>query len=46
VAAASWVAGAFVFGLFMSYLYEKTRSLYPVILVQAGVNLIEILLSF
>jgi membrane protease YdiL (CAAX protease family) len=46
VAAASWVVGAFVFGLFMSYLYEKTRSLYPVMLVHAGVNLIETLLSF
>ncbi len=45
VAAASWVASAFVFGLFMSYLYEKTRSLYPLILVHAGVNLIEIVLS-
>jgi membrane protease YdiL (CAAX protease family) len=45
VAAASWVAGAFVFGLFMSYLYEKTRSLYPTMLVHAAVNIIEIALS-
>jgi membrane protease YdiL (CAAX protease family) len=44
-AAAAWTAGAFVFGLFMSYLYEKTRSLYPLMLVHAGVNLIEIVLS-
>jgi membrane protease YdiL (CAAX protease family) len=45
IAAASWAAGAFVFGLFMSYLYEKTRSLYPLMLVHAGVNIIEIALS-
>jgi membrane protease YdiL (CAAX protease family) len=45
VAAASWVVGAFVFGLFMSYLYEKTRSLYPTMLVHAAVNIIEIALS-
>lgn len=45
VAAASWAASAFVFGLFMSYLYEKTRSLYPLILVHAGVNLLEIVLN-
>jgi membrane protease YdiL (CAAX protease family) len=44
-AAASWVASAFVFGLFMSYLYEKTRSLYPLILVHAVINLIDIALS-
>lgn len=44
-AAGSWVVSAFVFGLLMSYLYEKTRSLYPPMLVHAGVNLIEILLS-
>ncbi len=43
VAAASWVVSAFVFGLFMSYLYEKTRSLYPPMLVHLGVNLIELL---
>jgi membrane protease YdiL (CAAX protease family) len=45
VAAASWVVGAFVFGLFMSYLYEKTRSLYPTMLVHAAVNIIEIAMS-
>ncbi len=45
VAAASWAAGAFVFGLLMSYLYEKTRSLYPPMLIHAGVNIIEIALS-
>ncbi len=45
VAAASWVVGAFVFGLFMSYLYEKTRSLYPTMLVHAAVNIVEIALS-
>jgi membrane protease YdiL (CAAX protease family) len=44
-AAASWAAGAFVFGLLMSYLYEKTRSLYPPMLVHAGVNIIELVLS-
>ncbi|MBN2117011.1 MAG: CPBP family intramembrane metalloprotease [Anaerolineales bacterium] len=45
VAAGSWVLSAFVFGLLMSYLYEKARSLYPLILVHAGVNLIGIMLS-
>jgi membrane protease YdiL (CAAX protease family) len=45
VAAASWVVGAFVFGLLMSYLYEKTHSLYPPMLVHAAVNIIEIALS-
>jgi membrane protease YdiL (CAAX protease family) len=45
VAAASWVVGAFVFGWLMSYLYEKTRSLYPPMLVHAVVNIIEIALS-
>ncbi len=45
VAAGSWVLSAFVFGLLMSYLYEKTHSLYPPMLVHAGVNLIEIILS-
>jgi membrane protease YdiL (CAAX protease family) len=45
VAAGSWVAGAFVFGLLMSYLYEKTRSLYPLMLVHAAVNLIELIVS-
>jgi membrane protease YdiL (CAAX protease family) len=45
IAAASWVVGAFVFGLLMSYLYEKTRSLYPLMLVHAGVNIIEIAFS-
>jgi membrane protease YdiL (CAAX protease family) len=44
-AAAAWAAGAFVFGLFMSWLYEKTRSLYGPMLVHAGVNLVEIILS-
>jgi membrane protease YdiL (CAAX protease family) len=44
VAAVSWVVGAFIFGLLMSYLYEKTRSLYPLILVHAGVNLLELIL--
>jgi membrane protease YdiL (CAAX protease family) len=42
-AMASWVASAFVFGLLMSYLYEKTRSLYPPMLVHVGVNLAELL---
>lgn len=45
IAAASWVVSAFVFGLLMSYLYEKTGSLYPPMLVHAGVNLIGIVLS-
>jgi membrane protease YdiL (CAAX protease family) len=43
VAAASWVAGTFVFGLLMSWLYEKTRSLWPAMLVHAAVNVVELL---
>lgn len=46
VAAGSWVVSAFVFGLLMSYLYEKTQSLYPPMLVHAAVNVLEIVLSF
>jgi membrane protease YdiL (CAAX protease family) len=46
VAAISWAASTFVFGLLMSYLYEKTHSLFPPMLVHLGVNLIEIILSF
>ncbi len=45
VAAASWVFSTFVFGLLMSYLYEKTHSLYPLMLIHAAVNLIGTLLS-
>jgi membrane protease YdiL (CAAX protease family) len=45
IAAASWAASAFVFGLIMSWLYEKTRSLYPPMLVHAVINLIDLLLS-
>ncbi len=46
IAAISWAVSAFVLGLLISYLYEKTHSLYPPILVHLGVNLIEIILSF
>jgi membrane protease YdiL (CAAX protease family) len=42
VAMASWVAGAFVFGLFMNYLYEKTKSLYLPMLVHFLVNIVEL----
>lgn len=45
VAAASWVLGTFVFGLLTSYLYEKTRSLYPPMIVHVGINIVELLLS-
>jgi membrane protease YdiL (CAAX protease family) len=45
VAALSWVVGTFFFGLFMSYLYEKTKSLYPPIIVHAAVNVVELLFS-
>lgn len=45
VAAASWALGTFVFGLLMSYLYEKTRSLYPPMIVHAAINVVELLLS-
>jgi len=45
VAATVWVVSAFVFGLFMSYLYEKTGSLYPPMLIHTGVNIVGIVLS-
>ncbi len=45
VAALTWAVGTFVYGLLMSYLYEKTQSLYPLILIHAVGNMIEILLS-
>jgi membrane protease YdiL (CAAX protease family) len=45
VAAGSWVVSTFVFGLLMSYLYEKTHSLYPPMIVHVGVNLVEMMLS-
>jgi membrane protease YdiL (CAAX protease family) len=45
VAATVWVVSAFVFGLFMSYLYEKTSSLYPPMLIHAGVNIVGIVIS-
>ncbi|HEX2945856.1 MAG TPA: type II CAAX endopeptidase family protein [Clostridia bacterium] len=45
VASCIWALSTFVFGMFMSRLYEKTSSLYPVMLVHAGVNLIELVLS-
>jgi len=45
VAAGTWVVSTFVFGLLMSYLYEKTRSLYPPMLVHFLVNVVSILMS-
>lgn len=45
VAAGTWVVSTFVFGILMSYLYEKTHSLYPPILVHFLVNVVEILMS-
>ncbi len=45
IAAGSWALSAFVFGLLMNYLYEKSRSIYPLILVHAGINLIDIVIS-
>lgn len=44
-AMAFWVISAFVFGLLMSYLYEKTNSLYPPILIHFMVNFIAIVFS-
>jgi hypothetical protein len=44
-AACIWVVSAFGSGLLMSYLYEKTRSLLPPMLVHAALNVIEILAS-
>ena len=43
VAMASWVVSAFVFGLLMNYLYDRTKSLYAPMLVHVGVNLLELL---
>jgi membrane protease YdiL (CAAX protease family) len=40
VAMACWVAGAFVFGLLMNYLYERSQSLYLPMLVHFLVNII------
>ncbi|MBN1430953.1 MAG: CPBP family intramembrane metalloprotease [Anaerolineae bacterium] len=45
VAATVWVMSTFVFGLLMSYLYEKTRSLYPLMVIHAAVNIVGIILS-
>jgi membrane protease YdiL (CAAX protease family) len=42
VALASWVVSAFVFGLLMNYLYERTKSLYPPILIHIIVNVVEL----
>jgi membrane protease YdiL (CAAX protease family) len=44
-AAAAWVTGAFVFGLWMNWLYEKTNSLYPPMLVHVVVNVVELLVT-
>jgi membrane protease YdiL (CAAX protease family) len=44
-AMANWVVGTFVFGLFMSYLYEKTRSLTPPMLIHAAMNVVGIALT-
>jgi membrane protease YdiL (CAAX protease family) len=45
IAAGTWSLSAFIFGLLMSCLYERTRSLYPLILVHLAVNLIDIVMS-
>lgn len=45
IAACIWALSAFIFGLLMSWLYERTRSLYPVILSHAVINVIELVMS-
>ena len=40
-----WIGSTFVFGLFMSFFYEKTSSLYPPIIVHLAVNIISIAIS-
>ncbi len=42
-AAASWVVISFVFGLFMSFLYERSNSLHPPVIVHYLFNLIPAL---
>ncbi len=39
IASVTWALSAFGFGLLMSYLYEKTESLWPPIIVHAAVNI-------
>ena len=39
-----WVLSAFVFGFLMSYLYEKTNSLYPPAIIHFIVNIASIVL--
>jgi membrane protease YdiL (CAAX protease family) len=43
VAMSIWVVDTFVFGLLMNYLYEKTHSLYPLILIHVGVNIVGVM---
>jgi len=45
IAGLTWIISAFVFGLLMSYLYEKTSSLYPPIAVHFAANVISIATS-
>ena len=45
IAGLIWVGSTFAFGLLMSWLYEKTGSLYPPIIVHFTVNAISIALS-
>lgn len=39
IASVTWALSAFVFGLLMSCLYEKTKSLWPPVIVHAAVNI-------
>ena len=45
VAGAMWIISTFVFGLLMSWLYEKTGSLYPPVAVHLAGNVISIFMS-
>ena len=45
IAGLIWVLTAFVFGFLMSYLYEKTNSLYPPAIIHFIVNIASIVLT-
>ncbi|MBN1648008.1 MAG: CPBP family intramembrane metalloprotease [Spirochaetales bacterium] len=45
IACLSWAVSAFVYGLLMSYLYIKTETLWPPVLVHAAINICGVVLS-
>lgn len=44
-ASAGWAVSTFGFGLLMSYLYEKTQSLWPPVLIHFAVNIFGVMFS-